>query len=96
MDEWRSSIPEIADGLSGGASEKRAPRTTGAQLKGQVLYLPSSRDATPPAASVVAGLTEPGNPRHPTRPPTRMINGQNKGRGQLSHEFKKDVIAGCH
>ncbi|MEI8109298.1 MAG: hypothetical protein WCI46_15900, partial [Verrucomicrobiota bacterium] len=34
-----------------------------AQKKEQVLYPPSSQDATAPAASVVAGLTEPGNPR---------------------------------
>ena len=32
----------------------------------------------PPAASVVAGLTEPGGPRHPRRPPTWMVKGEGR------------------
>ena len=31
-----------------------------------------------PAASVVAGLTEPGGPRHPRRPPTWMVKGEGR------------------
>jgi hypothetical protein len=55
------------------------------QIKGMVLYRPApyrSRQPRPhpPAASLVAGLTEPGNPRHPRRPPTWMTKGQGNDR----------------
>ena len=32
----------------------------------------------PPAVSVVAGLTEPGGPRHPRRSPTWMVKGEGR------------------
>ena len=57
----------------------------------------------PPAASVVAGLTELGGPRHPRRPPTWMVKGEaqrderHKGTGTLASwaERRGGIPAPC-
>ena len=65
-----------------GGKENRAKDAKDAKVKGKKDEGTRYRDwplpthqlsRHPPAASVVAGLTEPGGPRHPRRPPTWMV-----------------------
>ena len=70
-----------------GGEENRAKGAKDAKVKGMrddgTRYrdwaLPTLQlSRRPPAASVVAGLTEPGGPRHSRRPPTWMVKGEGR------------------
>ena len=64
--------------------------------KEHALYPPSSQDATPPATSVVAGLTEPGNPSaNKSRAPRRSLRLQDS-LCTVNHQPKPNKTDACN